>query len=151
MQMYIKRNNKINTNSMKTLAQHINEALKIDVTFEGLINNIKQVAEKFDVFHHNTTSYEQHIAFGEIYNEYYAMKDDIIEKMMGYANKRYDSSNIGKIEYTDKTGKELSDDLKNLGDALVKFANDNNYADIEGMGQEISGLGAKLNYLLTLK
>jgi hypothetical protein len=128
----------------------INESLTEPADYKGLINNLKIIAEKLEVFHHNTKVFSQHKAFDEIQESFNDLKDDLIEKIMGYVGERYESSNIGEIVYTDKTGIELVEDIKAIGVQLIKFSKDNSYTDIENIGQSVEGLGAKLNYLLTL-
>lgn len=131
--------------NMKSLQTFITESVQSD----GIINILQLVDVKLELFHHNTRSFAQHKAFDDIYNSFDELKDDLIEKIIGYTGDRYGSVKV-ECSYHDSTGQELVRDFQNLSDILAKFATDNNYSDLKNISDEISGLGAKLNYLLTL-
>ena len=127
-----------------------NSSINESVESNGLINSIKTLAEKLEVFHHNTHKFSNHIAFDRIQDEFGEMRDELIEKLIGYTGDRYESTTIPTIVYTDRTGAELVSDIRSLGEALIAYAESTGYQDIGNMGQSVHGLSARLNYLLTL-
>lgn len=126
----------------------VDENITESLESEQFINRIKALDAKFELYHHNTGSFAKHKTFDDIYAEFDALEDDLIEKIMGYTGEKYAGVNI-ELVYSDSTGQELVNDLMNLGADLQEFAKANAYNDIEQYGQTIHGLGAKLNYLLT--
>lgn len=139
---------------MKSLSQHITESFEhIDesMTSNRIIQDIQRMSLKLEVFHHNTRDFAEHKAFDDIQGAFNSLKDDAIEKLIGYTGDRYNATEIQKIEYSSEMSNQLITDLYALGQSLIGFSKEIGAVDLENIGQEINGLGAKLNYLLTLK
>jgi hypothetical protein len=124
---------------------NINESVESD----NIINTLQLIDVKLELFHHNTKSFSQHKAFDDIYEAFDWYKDDLIEKIIGYTGDRYTSVKVDAT-YSDSTGLEIVNDLQNLSQILANFAETNKYADLKNISDSLSGLSAKLNYLLTL-
>lgn len=103
-------------------------------------------------FHLDTKSFEIHKACDGLYKDLVSFKDDISEKLMGYlGGKRIGEIKIESIpSYSDAEVKKLAEDIKDFGYDLYEWAGEKHYCDIENMAQNLSGLGAKTIYLLTL-
>lgn len=123
----------------------INESIESD----NIINDLQKLDAKLELYHHNTKAFSQHKAYDEIYAAFDFYKDDLIEKIIGYTGDRYKSVSV-QVEYTDTTGIELVSDLADLSLNLASFAEANGYSDLKNISDSLSGLSAKLNYLLTL-
>jgi hypothetical protein len=104
---------------------------------------------KLELFHHNTKSFAQHKAFDDIYEAFDWYKDDLIEKIIGYTGDSYSAVSVN-VTYSDTTGVELVNDMYALAKNLAAFSEANGYMDLKNIADSLSGLGAKLNYLLTL-
>jgi hypothetical protein len=127
----------------------VNESINESVESDNIINTLQLIDVKLELFHHNTKSFSQHKAFDDIYEAFDWYKDDLIEKIIGYTGDRYTSVKVDAT-YSDSTGLEIVNDLQNLSQILANFAETNKYADLKNISDSLSGLSAKLNYLLTL-
>jgi hypothetical protein len=127
----------------------VNESINESVESDNIINFLQLIDVKLELFHHNTKSFSQHKAFDDIYEAFDWYKDDLIEKIIGYTGDRYTSVKVDAT-YSDSTGLEIVNDLQNLSQTLATFAETNKYADLKNISDSLSGLSAKLNYLLTL-
>jgi hypothetical protein len=127
----------------------VNESINESVESDNIINTLQLIDVKLELFHHNTKSFSQHKAFDDIYEAFDWYKDDLIEKIIGYTGDRYTSVKVDAT-YSDSTGLEIVNDLQNLSQTLATFAETNKYADLKNISDSLSGLSAKLNYLLTL-
>lgn len=101
------------------------------------------------VSHFATTSFAQHEALGKTYDALEGLADDLTEKLIGYSGKSVDSISVGTVLKTDAGTAGAS--LVLLGDSVTKYGTAKNFGDIQNLGQEMSGLGAKLVYLNRLK
>lgn len=128
------------------------DLLKDTLTSQGVINNLYSFPVKLQLCHHNTTSYAKHKALDFAYDALSTLKDDVIEKLIGYGVPRFHSVTIGTIsaDNVEIYSKTLAKEIMSFGKSLEKFASEKGYCDIENLAQEYSGVGAKLNYLLTL-
>ena len=131
--------------TVKILDEFLNESIESD----SIINDLQKLDAKLELYHHNTKAFSQHKAYDEIYAAFDFYKDDLIEKIIGYTGDRYKSVSV-QVEYTDTTGIELVSDLADLSLNLASFAEANGYSDLKNISDSLSGLSAKLNYLLTL-
>lgn len=102
--------------------------------------------------HLDTRSYAEHKALDTLYTELVDFKDNISEKIQGYTGKI-----IGKIKsedipsYSQGEPVKLVKEIAVFSKLLEDWAKSNNYCDIENIAQELSGLAAKINYLLMLR
>lgn len=120
--------------------------------------NINSIANKLTYFeiqlhdlHWSTRSYAEHMALGSLYEKVFEMKDDIIEKMMGYLDTR---AKIGQVtgikDYNPSLPLAVTSQLIEFAKQLENYASVNNMPDVENLAQELSGSAAKTKYLLTL-
>ena len=118
--------------------------------------NLESVAAKLTYFqiqiqliHWQTKSYAEHQALGSLYDFVGDMKDDIVEKIMGYANRRV---KVFKLEaFSPENPQAVVNSLITYAYKLIEWAEANQYCDIENLAQSLSGEAAKTKYLLTLK
>lgn len=112
------------------------------------------IAEKFTYFHvqlqlnhWQTKGFAEHEATGKLYSYIYDLKDDVIEKIMGYTNKR-----VGNIspKIDNKSSLAVVNELLEFATSLKDFAAKNSYHDIGNLADSLSGEAAKVKYLLTL-
>lgn len=116
---------------------------------QSMLFYFHDVAHKF---HLNTKSFAEHKATDYLYKEMVDIKDGISEKLQGYLDETIGDIEIGKIpKYTDTSCKKLAKEIMDFAYKLYEWAEEKRYCDIENMAQELSGVGAKFNYLLTLK
>lgn len=103
-------------------------------------------------FHLDTTSFSEHKALDELYKGISDIKDEILEKLIGYINgKRIGALKIKNIpEYSNKASIELCNEISEFAYELYEWAGSKKYCDIENKAQELSGLANKTIYLLTL-
>ena len=79
------------------------------------------------------------------------LKDEIIEKAIGYTGQRYKRVNLTTIEGDPETlSSQIADEIMAFGKYLESYSELNGYCDLENLAQSYSGVGAKLKYLLTL-
>ena len=116
------------------------------------------IATKFTQFelqlhslHWNTRSYAEHMCLGSLYDKVFDLKDDVVEKIMGYTGIR---AKIGKIEplrdYSMGVSESVVQELKSFAKQLEMYGSSNGMPDIENIAQGLSGDAAKSLYLLTL-
>jgi DNA-binding ferritin-like protein len=101
--------------------------------------------------HWNTRTYSEHVCLGALYDKVFDLKDEIVEKVMGYTGTR---ASIGKIDAIKPYGIGVSEsvvnELKSFAKQLETYASLNNMPDIENISQSLSGDAVKTLYLLTL-
>lgn len=103
--------------------------------------------------HLDTKSYAEHKALGKLYEGLVDFRDEISEKLMGYMNgKRIGGFSVGKLpEYSAGEPMKLADEIVDFAKDFCDYAAANKFIDLENVGQSLSGLGAQVKYLLTLK
>lgn len=80
------------------------------------------------------------------------VKDEISEKLQGYLDEIIgDIETISVPKYTETASKKLAKEIMEFAYKLYEWAEEERYCDIENMAQDLSGIGAKFNYLLMLK
>lgn len=101
--------------------------------------------------HWQTKSYAEHMALGGLYDKVFDLKDEIIEKMMGYAGVRTKATPVDPIKnYSPGLSTQVVSELIIFAKQLETYAGSNNMPDIENIAQSLSGEAAKTKYLLTL-
>ena len=101
--------------------------------------------------HWQTKSYSEHMCLSAIYNTVFDLKDDIIEKMMGYTGIRTKVMPVDPIKnYSPGLSIQVVNELLIFAKQLEVYAGSNNMPDIENIAQSLSGEAAKAKYLLTL-
>lgn len=119
--------------------------------------NIDRIAAKLSYFqeqvklkHWQTDSYSEHKALDSIYDTLVSMKDDIIEKLIGYTGNRPKS--VGIPPFVDNINSmKLMDEINIFSMSLKTYAESNKFIDISNLADTLSGEVNKTKYLLTLK
>jgi Tfp pilus assembly PilM family ATPase len=79
------------------------------------------------------------------------LKDEIVEKMMGYSGKRPKAVKQEMLrDYSIGISTSVVGDLISFAKELQNYASSNGMPDIENIAQSLSGEAAKTKYLLTL-
>lgn len=106
---------------------------------------------KVQFCHHLTSSYAAHKALDGLYDTINSMKDEIIEKVMGYTNTKYSELNLSKISnFKEADCKSIAYEVMNYGKQLEEWAGKQGWCDIENLAQSYSGAGAQCVFLLNL-
>ena len=102
--------------------------------------------------HWATRSYAEHMALGGLYDAVFDLKDEIVEKIMGYNNgMRAKIGNPGQLkDYAPGVAEQVVSELVSFAKQLENYGASNNMPDIENIAQSLSGTAAKTKYLLTL-
>lgn len=126
-----------------------NSSPSSEMTLESIASKLTYFHEQLHLIHWQTTSYAEHQALGTLYDQVHDFKDDVIEKLMGYMNKRPKAFKIQPlVDMTSATG--VVQEIKSFSHELMTWAEQNQYCDVENMAQDLSGKAAKTLYLLTL-
>lgn len=102
--------------------------------------------------HLDTRSYAEHKALQKLYEGIDGIKDDIIEVLMGYQN----GKRIGKAKlddfptYSQEAVTALVKEGMSFAYELEMWAEDKKYCDISNKAQDLSGIFARTQYMLTL-
>jgi DNA-binding ferritin-like protein len=106
---------------------------------------------QFHNLHWATRSYAEHMALGGLYDAVFDLKDEIVEKIMGYTGTRAKIGNPGQLkDYTPGVSSQVVSELITFAKQLENYGASNNMPDIENIAQGLSGTAAKTKYLLTL-
>ena len=106
---------------------------------------------KVQFCHHLTTSYAAHKALDGLYDTINGLKDEIIEKIMGYSGTKYSELQLGTISGFKETNcKSVAYEVMNWGKQLEEWAEKQGFCDIENLAQSYSGAGSQALYLLNL-
>ena len=101
--------------------------------------------------HWQTRSLAEHLALGDAYDLVFDLKDEIVEKIMGYTGTRTKATAMEAIKnYTPGLPDTVISDLMTFAKQLEEFGEANNMPDIENIAQGLSGSAAKIKYRLTL-
>jgi len=120
-----------------------------EMSLESVAAKLTYFHIQLHLLHWQTTSFAEHKALGSLYETVGDMKDDIVEKLMGYANRRV---KVFKLEgLSEGNSVAVVNSLLTFAYNLIEWAEANHYCDIENLAQSLSGEAAKTKYLLTLK
>lgn len=101
--------------------------------------------------HWATRSYAEHQALGGLYDAVFDLKDEIVEKIMGYSGVRAKIGNPGQLkDYAPGVSEQVVSELITFAKQLQNYGASMNMPDIENVAQSLSGTAAKTKYLLTL-
>lgn len=101
--------------------------------------------------HWATRSYAEHQALGGLYDAVFDLKDEIVEKIMGYSGIRAKIGNPGQLkDYAPGVSEQVVSELITFAKQLQNYGASMNMPDIENVAQSLSGTAAKTKYLLTL-
>ena len=138
-------------NKMKSLFP--SEMLESKTTLS--LDSIKAKLNYFELqlheLHWQTTSFAEHSALGTIYDKVFDLKDEIVEKIMGYTGTRTKAMPVQSIvNYSPGASNMVVRDLVSFAKQLEDYAEQNNMPDIENIAQSLSGEAAQTLYRLTL-
>jgi len=119
------------------------------LSLESVASKLTHFHEQLHLLHWQTMSYAEHMALGSLYDYVHDVKDEIIEKMMGYMNRRVKGFKIDPISESALPSTVVSN-LILFAKELEEYAEMNGMCDIENISQSLSGEAAKTKYLLTL-
>lgn len=120
-----------------------------EMTLEGVTSKLTYFQLQLQLCHWQTTSYAEHKATDKLHSFVLDFKDEVIEKLMGYTNRRVKVYTLAPITTTSPVN--VVNELITFAYALETWAEENQYCDIENLAQSLSGEAAKTKYLLTLK
>ena len=119
------------------------------LTLETIAAKLTYFHTQLHLLHWQTTSYAEHQALGGLYDYVHDVKDEIVEKIMGYTGKRPKAFKLETLsDSANANGVVVS--LMTFAKQLEEYAEANNMPDIENISQSLSGEAAKVKYLLTL-
>ena len=120
-----------------------------ELSIESVAAKLTYFHEQLHLLHWNTKSYAEHMALGGLYDYVHTFKDDVMEKLMGYANKRVKAFKIAPLSDS-VIPSTLVGEIITFAHDLKLWAGSNSYDDVENLAQSLSGEAAKVKYLLTL-
>lgn len=118
------------------------------MTLENVAARFTYFHEQLHLLHWQTQSYAEHMALGGLYDYVHDLKDEVVEKIMGYSGRR---PSVYKLEpLTAASSLSVVSELLDFASSLKSFAESNSYLDISNLADSLSGEAAKVKYLLTL-
>jgi len=119
------------------------------------LNKIKAKLNYFELqlheLHWQTKSFAEHKALGKLYEKVFELKDEIVEKIMGYSGVRTKAMPVEQIkDWAPGLSTQIVNDLKTFAKQLEEFGESNNMPDIENVAQSLSGEASQCLYRLTL-
>jgi len=121
------------------------------LNLDSIAANLTHFVDQLHLLHWQTTSYAEHQALGGLYDKVFDLKDEIVEKIMGYSGTRPKAMKHDMLrDYSIGITKSVVNDLKMFAKELEEYGESNNMPDIENVAQSLSGEAAKTLYLLTL-
>jgi len=101
--------------------------------------------------HWQTRGFAEHSALGTLYDKVFDLKDEIVEKIMGYTEIRTKAMPVDTIkDYAPGMAEQVVRELKIFASQLEEFGEAGNMPDIENIAQSLSGEAAQTLYRLTL-
>lgn len=120
-------------------------SLKQKPGIQALYTTLHKLLLVAKLSHYKTKSFACHEALGKTYDSLNDLLDEITEQLIGYSGEDPDTFNVGQVQ--SDTPENIATQIILAGTQVVEFAKSKNYANIENLGQELSGIGAKLKYL----
>jgi hypothetical protein len=118
------------------------------LTLESIAGKLTHFHEQLHLLHWQTTSYAEHKALGSLYDYVHDFKDGLVEKLMGYLNKR---PSVFKIEpLSNAKAMVVVESLCMFASDLKAYGEANKFHDVCNLADALSGEAAKTKYLLTL-
>ena len=119
------------------------------LTLESIAGKLTYFHEQLHLIHWQTKSYAEHQALGGLYDYVHDIKDEIVEKIMGYTGKTPRAFKVEPLADSIDCRTVVAN-LISFASQLEEYAEANNMPDIENISQSLSGEAAKTKYLLTL-
>lgn len=128
-----------------------NRAQTESLTLDTIKAKLNYFELQLHELHWQTFGLGEHLALGDLYDTVFDVKDEIVEKIMGYSGKRTKATKHDEIkDYAPGVAESVVVDLISFAKKLQDFGRDNNMPDIENIAQSLSGDAAKVKYRLTL-
>lgn len=120
--------------------------------------NLDSIKAKLNYFHlqlhelhWQTRSLAEHLALGDAYDMIEGVKDEIVEKIMGYTGTRTKAMPVEPIKnYAAGVSEQVISEVIKFAKQLEEFGETTGMPDIENIAQSLSGDAAKIKYRLTL-
>jgi hypothetical protein len=121
------------------------------LTLEIIAGKLTYFHLQAHLLHWQTFGGFEHAALGDMYELLFSLKDEIIEKIMGYQGRRIKSFKIDLMkDYSPGASTLLASQIIEFANQLEEFGKSSNMPDIENINQALSGDIAKIKYRLTL-
>jgi len=121
------------------------------LTLEIIAGKLTYFHLQAHLLHWQTFGGFEHAALGDMYELLFSLKDEIIEKIMGYQGRRIKSFKIDLMkDYSPGASTLLASQIIEFANQLEEFGKSSNMPDIENISQALSGDIAKIKYRLTL-
>ena len=118
------------------------------LTLGSIAAKLTYFHEQLHLLHWQTTSYAEHQALGALYDYVHDFKDGLVEKLMGYLNKR---PGVFKIEpLSNAKAMAVVESLCMFASDLKAYGEANKFHDVCNLADALSGEAAKTKFLLTL-
>lgn len=118
-----------------------------EFTMESIAGKITYFHEQLHLIHWQTDNNSKHVAIGVLYEYTQDVKDQIIEQLMGYLEKKIKLYKIPPI--SEATSDTVISEMLSYSIALKDWADRNKYINISLLATEMSGKVATTRYLLT--
>jgi hypothetical protein len=122
---------------------------KSELSLEVVASRLTYFQLQLHLLHWQTTSFAEHKALDKMYSFVVDFTDEVVEKLMGYTNRRVKVFPVTPIGTENSTS--VINSIIAFAYNLEEWAEENKYCDIENLAQSLSGEAAKTKYLLTLK
>jgi hypothetical protein len=118
---------------------------------DGIATKLSYFEIQLHNLHWATRSFAEHEALGKIYDKVFDLKDEIVEKIMGYTGSRAKTTGVsGLKDYGVGVSEQVVNELISFAKQLENYGASNNMPDIENIAQSLSGEAAQTKYRLTL-
>ena len=118
---------------------------------DGIATKLSYFEIQLHNLHWATRSFAEHEALGKIYDKVFDLKDEIVEKIMGYTGTRAKTTGVnGLKDYAIGVSEQVINELISFSKQLENYGASNNMPDIENIAQSLSGEAAQTKYRLTL-
>lgn len=122
-----------------------------ELSLESIAAKLTYFELQTHLLHWQTFGGFEHTALGDMYELIFSIKDEIVEKIMGYQGKRIKSFKIDPIkDYSTGASTLLASQVIDFAKQLEEYGKSSNMPDIENISQSLSGAIAKIKYRLTL-
>lgn len=119
-----------------------------EMTLESIAGKLTFFHDQLNLLHWQTMSYAEHMATGALYDYVHDFKDTVMEKLMGYANRRVSTYKVEPLSVMSTLA--VVNELLSFASSLKAYGENNSYHDICNLADSLSGEAAKARYLLTL-
>jgi len=124
---------------------------KVSLNLDSIKAKLTYFELQLHELHWETRSLAEHLALGDAYDMVFDLKDEIVEKIMGYTGTRTKPMPVETIKgYSAGMPDQVISELMNFAKQLEAFGETNGMPDIENIAQGLSGSAAKIKYRLTL-